>query len=143
MPNLIEIDEEEESIKATFTKSQSISEKTAIKEGEKTFEELVPEEFRDYKDVFSKKASERLPIRRPEDHAIDLEEEKKRPYAKIYDMGLKEKKALDEYLDENLTKGYIRESTSSMAAPVFFIKKKDGALRLVVDYRKLNEITIS
>ena len=49
---------------------------------------------------------------------------------------------MDEWIDEQLAKGYIRESKSPAAAPVFFIKKKDGSLRLVVDYRRLNAITI-
>lgn len=53
-----------------------------------------------------------------------------------------EKQSLDEWLDEELRKGYIRKSKSPLAAPVFFFKKKDGKLRLVQDYRKLNAVTI-
>jgi hypothetical protein len=48
-------------IAAGFTKSQAIAEQTMLKEGTKTFEEMVPLEFRQYKDTFSKKASERMP----------------------------------------------------------------------------------
>jgi hypothetical protein len=44
--------------------------------------------------------------------------------------------------EENLEKGYIVLSKSPMALPVFFIKKKDGKLWLIQDYRKLNDITI-
>ena len=57
-------------------------------------------------------------------------------------MSPSEQKALDEYLEENLAKGYIKPSKSPAASPVFYIKKKDGSLRLVVDYRHLNAITI-
>ena len=57
-------------------------------------------------------------------------------------MSQKEQMALDEFLEENLCKGYIRPSKSPMASPVFFIKKKDGSLRPVQDYRKLNAATI-
>ncbi len=46
------------------------------------------------------------------------------------------------FLDEQLKKGYIRPSKSPYASPFFFIKKKDRKLRLVQDYRKLNEHTI-
>ena len=51
-------------------------------------------------------------------------------------------KALDEFLKENLETGCIRPSKSLMASPFFFIRKKDGKLRPVQDYRKLNEQTI-
>jgi hypothetical protein len=51
-------------------------------------------------------------------------------------------KALREYLDENLPKGFIRASESPAGAPMLFVKKSDGTLRLCVDYRGLNAITI-
>ena len=50
--------------------------------------------------------------------------------------------ALRKWLDEELKKGYITKSKSPYASPFFFIKKKDGKLRPVQDYRKLNEQTI-
>jgi len=49
---------------------------------------------------------------------------------------------LDKFLNEHLQKGYIQESNSPYASPFFFIKKKDGKLRPVQDYRKLNKQTI-
>jgi hypothetical protein len=57
-------------------------------------------------------------------------------------MSPAEQVELDKWLEENLAKGYLRPSKSPMASPVFFIKKKDGKLRLVQDYRRLNKITI-
>ena len=53
-----------------------------------------------------------------------------------------EQEELDRFIKENVEKGYIVPSKSPMSSPVFFIKKKDGKLRLIQDYRKLNEITI-
>ena len=53
-----------------------------------------------------------------------------------------EQKELDAFLEENLHTGQIRPSKSPMAAPVFFIKKKDGSLWLVQDYRALNFMTV-
>jgi len=53
-----------------------------------------------------------------------------------------EQKELDKFLKENLETGQIRPSKSLMASPVFFIKKKDGTLRLVQDYRALNAMTV-
>src|SRR3954465_646745 len=61
---------------------------------------------------------------------------------KIYPLSLEEQKQLDEFLKENLESGRIRPSKSPMASPFFFVKKKDGKLRPVQDYRKLNEMTI-
>ncbi len=54
----------------------------------------------------------------------------------------KEQDELDKFLKEHVTKGYLVPLVSPMASPVFFIKKKDGKLQLVQDYRQLNKITI-
>jgi len=53
-----------------------------------------------------------------------------------------ELKTLKEYIKENLAKKFIRKSKSPAGAPVLFVKKHDGTLRLCVDYRRLNAITI-
>ena len=46
------------------------------------------------------------------------------------------------YLQELLDKGFIRPSTSPCGAPVLFRKKKDKTLRLCIDYRQLNRVTV-
>jgi hypothetical protein len=53
-----------------------------------------------------------------------------------------EEEALDAFLDEQLAKGYIRPPISPYASSFFFIKKKDGKLRPVQDYRNLNKWTV-
>jgi hypothetical protein len=56
-------------------------------------------------------------------------------------MNPAERSSLNTWIKEELKKGYIRPSKSSTVAPVFFVKKKDGSLRLVQDYRALNAVT--
>ena len=53
-----------------------------------------------------------------------------------------ELKELKKQLEELLEKGFIRPSTSPWGAPMLFVKKKDGSLRLCIDYRQLNRVTI-
>ena len=59
-----------------------------------------------------------------------------------YRMAPAELKELNEQLNKLLDKGFIRPSTSPWGAPVLFVKKKDDSLRLCIDYRKLNKVTI-
>ena len=61
---------------------------------------------------------------------------------RAYRMSAEELKELRKQLDELEEKGFIRPSVSPWAAPVLFVKKKDGSMRLCVDYRALNEATI-
>lgn len=64
------------------------------------------------------------------------------PFKNIYGLALNELGALKNYVKENLRKGFIRHSKLPAGAPFMFIKKKDGSLRLCVDYRGLNAITV-
>ena len=60
----------------------------------------------------------------------------------MYPISPLKKKELDAFIEEGLATGMIRPSESLMASPVFFIKKKDGGLQFVQDYRALNAMTI-
>jgi hypothetical protein len=103
----------------------------------------IPKEYKAFAKVFSEEESKRFPPRRLCNHAIDL-----KPGApdaiecKIYPMTRVKDEALDLFIDEQLEKGYIRPSKSQYASSFFFIKKKDGKLQPVQDYRKINAWTV-
>lgn len=102
----------------------------------------LPIQYEEYQDVFEKKNADMLPQHRPYDCAIELQEGAQPPFGPIYGLSQNELAALREYLDENLAKNFIRHSKSPAGAPILFVKKKDGSLRMCVDYRGLNKITI-
>jgi hypothetical protein len=102
---------------------------------------LIPPEYHRFLDLFQKKSADQLPPHRYVDHAIEIEDNQKPPFGPLYNMSEKELKALRDYLKENLSKGFIRASSSPAASPVLFVKKSDGSLRFCVDYRALNAIT--
>lgn len=96
-----------------------------------TWDKLVPKQYHDYGLVFLQKASERIPTRKPYDHAIKLLPDTQLPKpSKLYPLNPQERQSLNKWIDEELKKGYIRASKAPTAAPVFFVKKKDGKLRL-------------
>lgn len=103
----------------------------------------IPKEYTKWKRLFQEEEGlEALPIHQPWDHRINIQPGKEAPWGPIYSLSTKELQALDEWLKEKLAKGWIRKSTSSAGSPILFVPKPNGKLRLVVDYRRLNEVTI-
>jgi len=103
---------------------------------------ILPSCAKGFESVFAKEDFDILPEHRQWDHAIKLILGLEPKSSKVYPLSLVEQKELDSFLEENLHTGRIRPSKSPMAAPVFFIKKKNGLLWLVQDYRVLNSITV-
>ena len=102
----------------------------------------IPPDYADFAEIFSEESASVLPPHRPYDHKIQLQPGTSPPFGPLYTLSEVELKALREYIEENLAKGYIQASTSPAGAPILFVKKRDGSLRLCVDYRGLNKITI-
>jgi len=92
--------------------------------------------------VFNEKNCSVLPPHRVYDCEINLKDNSSLFYGPLYPLTELEWEELKKQLKELLDKRFIRKSTSPAGAPVLFVKKKDGSLRLVIDYRKLNDMTI-
>jgi len=116
---------------------------TLTEEHNKPHLNLIPAEYKHHHKVFSEEAAQRFPESRIWDHAIELKPGVPSTLpGKIYALSQLELQELAKFVKEHLAKGYIRPSKSPYAAPFFFIKKKDGKLRPIQDYRCLNEWTI-
>ncbi|OQE16552.1 hypothetical protein PENFLA_c027G03970 [Penicillium flavigenum] len=102
----------------------------------------IPPELEAYLDVFDHEKSGTLPRTKVSDHAIELEEGKAPPFGPIYPLSRTELRELWAYLVDNIKKGRIRPSKSPAGAPILFVPKKDGGLRLCVDYRGLNRVSV-
>jgi hypothetical protein len=83
-----------------------------------------------------------LPPKRDIDFSINLMTRAALMSKTPYEMSTQELKELQMQLEEILKKGYIRPSVSPWGAPVLFVKKKDGTLRLCIDFRQLNKVTV-
>ncbi|KAL4014065.1 hypothetical protein IC575_026255 [Cucumis melo] len=102
-----------------------------------SFEPVV----REYPDVFLDELPGLSPPREI-DFAIELEPDTAPISRAPYGMATAELKELKVQLQELLDKGYIQPSVSPWGAPVLFVKKKDRLMRLCIDYRELNKVTV-
>ncbi|KAJ9534627.1 hypothetical protein QJQ45_002914 [Haematococcus lacustris] len=94
----------------------------------------------EYADVFAPITS--LPPERPVGHAIPLVPDARPSVVPQYRMSQDEHAELKKQVQDLLAKGMIESSSSPFAAPILFVKKKSGELRMCLDYRQLNKITI-
>jgi len=92
--------------------------------------------------VFGKVESKRMLTRKIWDHAIDLKEMFKPKKGRIYPLSKNEREEVQNFVEDQLRKGYIRPSKSPQISPVFFVSKKDGSKRMVMDYHSLNNQTV-
>jgi len=113
-----------------------------IKETSKTSKNPITPEYDEFLEIFTEKEPMVPPPHHTHDHHIPLEEGKTPTYEPLQPLNDEKMKAVKEYLEVNEKRGWIRASTSPAGAPIHFVKKKDRGLRLCVDYRQLNEITI-
>jgi len=101
----------------------------------------VPSEYHEFANIFSKTKAETLPSHHPYDLKINLKEGAQTLVGLIYSLSASEQEALKKFIEENLNTGFIQPTSSPHGAPVLFVKKKDGSLRLCIDFRDLNRIS--
>ena len=112
------------------------------KSGASAFAAQIEKTLQDFQDVFPGDLPSGLPPQRAIDHRIELEPGSLPVGRPVYRMSPTELDEVKRQLDELLSKGFIRPSVSPYGAPILFVKKKDGSMRMCIDYRALNKTTI-
>jgi len=103
---------------------------------------LLPFEYHDFLDVFSRELTDTLSERRSYDHKIQLQKSKTSIFESLYDMSQDELRVLKKYLKDNLVKGFIQVSSFFAISSILFVKKSSEGLRFCVNYRGLNVMTV-
>ena len=96
----------------------------------------------EFEDVFADELPDNLPPEREVAHTIDLEPGATPPHRAMYRLSYSEKLEVERQIRELLEKGLIEPSSSPFGAPVLFVPKPDGSLRMCIDYRALNKLTV-
>jgi len=106
-------------------------------------EEIVPKQYDEFLPLFSKVLADRLPLHRPGiDHEVRLNDGETPTWGPLYSMSQTELVVLTEWLEENMSNGFIQQSSSPFAAPVLFATKPDGGRRFCIDYPDINSKTM-
>ena len=100
----------------------------------------LSEKLREYEDVFLIEEVDRLSSHEEYNYVIETTTEPS--FDSLYNLSNTELATLRTYLDDTLAKGWIQYSTSSAESLILFVSKKNNDLRLYVDYRELNKVTI-
>lgn len=110
-----------------------------------TVEEIkkrLPPEYRDLYEAFLPKEANTLPPHRSYDHKIEVIPGSKLPYSRNRPLSPMELRVLKRWLDDQLANGFIRPSKSSVSSPILLAQKPGGGIRICVDYRGVNNITM-
>jgi hypothetical protein len=102
----------------------------------------IPSAYHRFEALFKEELGiEALPEHQDYDHRIELAEGTQPIFQPLREYSATDLMTIKQYIDENLTKGFIRESRSPWGSNVLFAEKKDGGRRMCIDYRRLNEAT--
>jgi hypothetical protein len=101
----------------------------------------VPEDYHEFADVFSKSRANTLAPHHPYDLQINLEDGAQPLVSTIYSLSQVELESLWTFIDEHLAIGFIHPLTSPHGASILFVCKKNGSLRLCINFQGLNCLT--
>ena len=110
-----------------------------VKVDYRKIKEMVLQKFQRQRKVFRKVELERMLIRKIWDHITDLKEIIKSRKGRIYLLFRNKREEVQNFIEDQLRKRYIRPSKSPQMLPVFFVSKKDRGKRMVIDYHNLND----
>jgi len=99
--------EEEKAINWAADEKEDWGRKEEMEMDHRKIEGMVPKKFHRWLKVFGKVESERMPVRKVWDHAIDLKEDFKASKAKVYPLSRNERDEVQKFVNEHLKKGYI------------------------------------
>jgi len=134
--------EEEKIVRWAIDDKENWGREEKIEKDHRKIKEIVPRKFLKWRKVFGKVESKRMPMRKVWDHAIDLKETFKPQKRRIYLLSKNEREKVQNFVEDQLRKGYIRPSKLPQTSLVFFVGKKDGSKRMVMDYHNLNDQTV-
>ncbi|KAL2015900.1 hypothetical protein VTK56DRAFT_4647 [Thermocarpiscus australiensis] len=113
-----------------------------IKLTAKDIKRRLPAEYRDLYRAFLPAEANTLPPHRSYDHKIELLPGAKLPSARNRPFSPTELSVIKRWLDDNLAKGFVRPSKSSLSSPLLLVRKPGGGIRICVDYRAVNNASV-
>jgi len=134
--------EEEKIVRWAINDKENWGREKEIEKDHRKIEKMVPRKFLKWRKVFGKVESERMPMRKVWDHAIDLKEMFKPRKGRIYSLSKNKREEVQNFVEDQLRKEYIRLSKSPQMSPVFFVGKKNGSKRIVMNCCNLNDQTV-
>jgi len=106
---------------------------------ERPLEEIIPKQYHEFLPLFNNVLADHLPPHRPGiDHKVRLKEGETPSWGPLYSMSRAELVTLKEWLEENISKGFIHQSSLPFAAPVLCVNKPYGGLQFCIDHQDIN-----
>ena len=139
---MVAILKEEKIIRWAINDKKDWERKEKIEENHRKIKEMVPKKFLKQMKVFGKVESKRMPTRKVWNYAIDLKETFKPQKRRIYLLSKNKREKVQNFMKNQLRKGYIRPLKSPQMLLVFFVGKKNRSKRMVMDYHNLNDQTV-